>query len=43
LQVGGHWNNGSNAGVTYSNSNNVATNSNHNIGAKLEIEKTLWL
>lgn len=35
LNVGGNWNNGSNAGVGYANSNNTVSNSNNNIGARL--------
>lgn len=35
LNVGGNWNNGSNAGVGYANSNNSVSNSNNNIGARL--------
>lgn len=35
LNVGGNWNNGSNAGVGYANSNNNVSNSNNNIGARL--------
>jgi len=37
LLAGGNWNNGTNAGVSYRNSNNVATNSNRNIGTQLEL------
>jgi len=32
-----NWNNTANAGLSYLNSNNVATNSNRNIGAQLEL------
>jgi len=35
LNVGGNWNNGSNAGVAYANGNNSFDNSNTNIGARL--------
>ena len=34
LYVGGNWNNGSNAGVSYVNSNSLS-NSNSNIGSRL--------
>ena len=37
LQAGGNWNNGVNAGISYLNSNNEATNSNRNIGSQLEL------
>jgi len=33
----GNWNNGSNAGLSYLNSNNVVSNSNRNIGCRLEL------
>jgi len=32
-----NWNNTSNAGLCYLNSNNVASNSNRNIGCRLEL------
>lgn len=35
LNVGGNWNNGTNAGLWYSNGNNDASNSNTNIGGRL--------
>lgn len=38
LNVGGNWNNGSNAGVRYWNGNNDASNSNSNIGGRILIE-----
>jgi hypothetical protein len=34
LIAGGNWNNGTKAGVTYLNSNNVASNSNRNISSQ---------
>ena len=34
LQVGGNWNNGSQAGLFYFNANNDSGNSNSNIGAR---------
>ena len=37
LLAGGNWNNTVNAGVSYRNSNNVATNANRNIGTQLEL------
>ena len=37
LLAGGNWNNGTNAGVSYRNSNNVATNTNRNISTHLEL------
>jgi hypothetical protein len=37
LIAGGNWNNGTKAGVTYLNSNNVASNSNRNISSQLEL------
>lgn len=37
LLAGGNWNNGVNAGVSYRNSNNDATNANRNIGTQLEL------
>lgn len=39
LNVGGNWNNGSNAGLWYLNGNNGASNSNSNIGARLSYSK----
>lgn len=35
LHVGGNANNGSNAGLVYSNTNNAASNTNANIGSQL--------
>lgn len=35
VNVGGNWNNGSKAGVSYVNANNSLSNSNSNIGARL--------
>ena len=35
LIVGGNANNGSNAGLSYANSNNAASNANANIGSQL--------
>lgn len=35
LNVGGNWNNASNAGLWYLNGNNSDSNSNSNIGARL--------
>lgn len=35
LLLGGNANNGTNAGLAYSNSNNTATNTNANIGSHL--------
>ena len=37
LLVSSNWNNGVKAGVSYLNSNNVASKSNHNIGTHLEL------
>jgi len=37
MLASGNWNNASNAGLSYLNSNNVASNSNRNIGARLEL------
>lgn len=37
LLVGANWNNGSQAGLGTLNANNVASNSNRNIGARLEL------
>jgi len=37
LLFGSNWNNGVKAGISYLNSNNVATNSNHNIGRRLSL------
>lgn len=37
LLAGGNWNNTVNAGVSYRNSNNVAANTNRNIGTQLEL------
>lgn len=39
VNVGGNWNNGSNAGVSYVNANNDLSNSNNNIGSRLNFEK----
>jgi hypothetical protein len=38
LQAGSNWNNSDEAGLSYRNSNNVATNSNRNIGTQLELK-----
>lgn len=35
VNVGGNWNNGSNAGVSYVNANNSLSNTNSNIGSRL--------
>nr|DAF11124.1 MAG TPA: hypothetical protein [Bacteriophage sp.]DAH70519.1 MAG TPA: hypothetical protein [Caudoviricetes sp.]DAU17256.1 MAG TPA: hypothetical protein [Caudoviricetes sp.] len=43
LQVGGNANNGSQCGVAYSNSNNGFSNSNTNIGARLNIYTRLLI
>lgn len=40
LNVGGNWNNTSNAGLSYVNANNNWTNTNTNIGARLAVP--LW-
>ncbi len=37
LNVSGNWNNGSNAGLGNVNLNNESTNSNSNIGSRLEL------
>ena len=37
LLADGNWNNGDNAGVTYRNSNNDASNTNHDIGTHVEL------
>ena len=37
LLSGGNWNNTDKAGVDYRNSNNVATNTNRNIGSHVEL------
>jgi hypothetical protein len=37
LIAGSNWNNGTNAGVAYRNSNNVASNTNRNIGTHVEL------
>lgn len=37
LQLGGNWNNGSKAGLFYSNLNNDVGNSNRNNGSRLEL------
>ena len=36
LNVGGNWNNDTNAGVAYTNANNDSTNTNNNLGARLD-------
>ena len=36
-----NWNNGLNAGVSYLNSNNVTSNSNQNIGARLSLWRAM--
>lgn len=36
LYVGGNWNNDTNAGVAYANANNDSTNTNNNLGARLD-------
>lgn len=36
LNVGGNWNNGTNAGVSNANGNNNSTNTNTNIGGRLD-------
>lgn len=38
LYVGGNWNNGTNAGVSYVNANNDLSNSNNNIGSRLNFK-----
>ena len=35
VYVGGNWDNGSNAGVSYVNANNSLSNSNNNVGSRL--------
>ena len=37
LIAGSNWNNGANAGVSNRNSNNVASNTNRNIGTHVEL------
>lgn len=39
LNVGGNWNNRSNAGLFYFNGNNSTSNSNSNIGAHMIYKK----
>jgi len=41
LLFSSNWNNGVKASVGYLNSNNVATNSNHNIGRQLSLEQIM--
>ena len=41
LNVGGNWNNGSNAGLWYWNGNNSASNANSNIGGRILIEEIM--
>ncbi len=41
VNVGGNWNNGSNAGVSYVNANNSLSNSNSNIGSRLNFSQSI--
>ena len=41
LLAGSNWNNGTNTGVSNRNANNVATNTNRNIGSHLELRTTI--
>lgn len=40
MSAGSNWNNRLNAGLSYLNSNNVASNSNHNIGTHSELRRS---
>ena len=42
LQLGSNWNNGSKAGLFYSNLNNDVGNSNRNNGSQLELRILFW-
>ncbi len=42
LRAGGNWNNGAQAGATYRNANNVASNANRNNGSRLELRTLLF-
>ena len=42
LNVGGNWNNGTNAGVANANANNDSTNTNNNIGARLDCASEMF-
>ena len=42
LIVGDNWNNGANAGVSYLNANNSVSNSNSNIGSRLNNVSTSY-
>jgi hypothetical protein len=39
MLLGSNWNNRSNAGVSYRNSNNTVSNNNRNIGTQLELRE----
>lgn len=41
VNVGGNWNNGTNAGVSYVNANNSLDNSNNNIGSRLNFDNKI--
>lgn len=42
LHVGGHWNNGGNAGLFYFNANNSSSDTNSNVGARLLVFLFDW-